>query len=374
MVASPDPEDTLLVIRCVSATLSIIGSCWVIITFIAYPQLRRFFSRLVLFLAVSDLWLCASVLLGQPPVPHYTKCMVQSAMGSFFGLSSVLWTAAIADALHRVVLCRDLAVESGHEARLHVISWGVPLACLALIFSTGVYGQAGGGCWIRNSALGSALRFLTFYVPLWLVVVYSSWVYWNATDIMERLLAEQDAAYASGEAVENSRRAEMEHEQRSLKRLLVFPLLLVLCWAPSSIRRIIDIFEPDFSVSVLDYLSSAVWPLQGLLNAVFYGATPAVRDAVFGRLEHSTRKLRAVKARLRSTRNRHFTTPSSLGITGPSRRLESSPNSTVRSQLPLSEDNESIVQVDFGLDTEEVADDDAGIEPTVVGQPYVEPN
>ncbi|CAE6913309.1 GCR1 [Symbiodinium natans] len=99
-------------LNAVSSVLSIAGSLLVIGVFMAFPQLRRYFARLVLYLAISDLWLCTSFLMGAFQKPHYTKCTVQALLGVFFGLSSVLWTVAIADSIRRIVMARDLTVES----------------------------------------------------------------------------------------------------------------------------------------------------------------------------------------------------------------------------------------------------------------------
>lgn len=285
-----------------SAVLSILGSLVVIVTFIAYPQLRRFFARLILYLAVSDLWLCASMLMGNSKGPHYTKCMVQSLLGTFFGLASILWTLAIAESLRRVLVVSDFDLEGKLEWKMHMVAWGLPALALVVGLSLGVFGPAGTYCWVRNTAVGTVVRLLTFYIPLWLAVAYSMWVYWYISRIMQNVLLQQHAL-GNGELQEG-----IEEHRKSIQGLLILPLILVFCWAPSSIRRLVEIFVPDLGWTPLDYLCVAAGPLQGALNAVVYGATPAVRDAVFGRLDNSARKLRSVQVRLRSMRpgRRHF--------------------------------------------------------------------
>mmetsp|Transcript_76869 Transcript_76869/g.248991 ORF Transcript_76869/g.248991 Transcript_76869/m.248991 type:complete len:233 (+) Transcript_76869:652-1350(+) len=95
---------------------------------------------------------------------------------------------------------------------------------------------------------------------------------------------------------------DIDRQRRSLNCLLLIPLVMVVCWTPSSIRRLIDIVVPDWGWTPLDYLCVVLGPLQGALNALIYGLTPAVRDALFGRLDHSAQKLRGVQKRLRALR------------------------------------------------------------------------
>eukprot|EP00933_Yihiella_yeosuensis_P015185 TRINITY_DN13330_c5_g1_i1.p1 TRINITY_DN13330_c5_g1~~TRINITY_DN13330_c5_g1_i1.p1 ORF type:complete len:461 (+),score=51.67 TRINITY_DN13330_c5_g1_i1:71-1384(+) len=287
-----------------SSTLSVLGCLVVIVTFLLFPQLRRYFYRLVLYLAISDLWLCTSFLIGQSDGPHYTKCGVQSLLGVFFGLSSICWTVAIADSVRRVVLVRDLSVESKHEKRLHIICWGLPLAALVLVLSFRVTGPAGMICWISSSALGTGFRLLTFYLPLWVGIAYCLWVYWCVSRMLRKLLDQQAMQpaddYEAGSVWDYQR--DLERQRQTLQLLMHLPLILIFCWAPSTLRRMLDVFNPELDVRWLDYLCVLAGPLQGALNAMIYGATPAVRDALTGRLDQSAKKLRGVQARLRNFR------------------------------------------------------------------------
>lgn len=298
-----DHNEVFHTLNMLSAGLSIIGSSMVILAFVLFKQLRRFFARLILYLAISDLWLCTCFLMGYSRPPHNMKCMVQSALGSFFGLASILWTLAIADAVRRVLLARDLCVESKHEVRLHGFAWGFSFLAFLLVFCAGVAGPAGISCWIRNTATGTVVRMITFYIPLWLGIGYSGWVYWNVSSLMARLL-DQHQVEGSHEYESSvwEFQKDMDRQRRSLKCLLLLPMVLVFCWTPSTVRRLIDMFFPGFACTPLDYACVIAGPLQGAVNAVIYGITPAVRDALFGRLDHSAQKLKGIQRRLRKLR------------------------------------------------------------------------
>lgn len=280
--------NTFHLLSSLSSGLSVLGSLAVIVVFLAFPQLRRFFARLVVYLALSDLWLCTSLLLGQVRAPHHSKCYLQSAFGTFFGLSSILWTGAIAHCLRRL-LHGDLAVE-GLEGRLHLICWGLPSAASLLCAVTGVWGPAGTQCWIRNTSLGAVMRFLTFFLPLWLCVGYSLWVYRLVMRNLQALLEQQEVhGDMDAEVSAPEMQARMERHRLSLRALLLMPLVLALCWTPSTVRRVAEAF--GWSGLSLDYLIAASGPLQGALNALLYGATPAVRDLLWNQLDHSREAL-----------------------------------------------------------------------------------
>jgi len=290
----------------ISAMLSIIGSIAVIVTFIMFPQLRRFFSRLIVYLAISDLWLCTSMLMGQSRAPHYTKCMVQSCLGVFFGLASIIWTVIIADCLRRVLIVRDLSFESKLEGRLHIITWGVSFLATVAALSAGVLGPAGMICWIRNTAGGILMRLATFYLPLWLGVGYCLWIYWQVSSLLLEVQDTQNSTDTNGHSPSGSRPQDLERQRWYLRSFFILPLILVFCWMPSTLRRLADIFFPDIGWTPLDYLCVLAGPLQGALNAVVYGATPAVRDAWLGRLGNTARTLRGLQVRVQSARrNRH---------------------------------------------------------------------
>mmetsp|Transcript_21424 Transcript_21424/g.49887 ORF Transcript_21424/g.49887 Transcript_21424/m.49887 type:complete len:371 (-) Transcript_21424:91-1203(-) len=290
-------------LNAVSSLLSIAGSLLVIGIFLAFPQLRRYFARLVLYLAISDLWLCTSFLMGEFQPPHYTKCTIQSMLGIFFGLSSILWTVAIADSVRRIVMARDLTVESRHEKRLHMAGWGLPLLALIVVFCSGSVAPSGMVCWIENSTVGTVLRFATFYLPLWLSIAYSLWVYWCVSQRLTKLLeqvAVSNADEYEGNAFDYQK--DIDRQRMSLRLMMYLPLILVFCWSPSSVRRLLDVIFPQMGRSLLDYVCVFAGPLQGFLNALVYGSTPAVRDAMTGRLDNSAAKLKTIKAKLRSLR------------------------------------------------------------------------
>merc|ERR1712139_373746 len=95
----------------------------------------------------------------------------------------------------------------------------------------------------------------------------------------------------------------IERHYQSVQMLLALPLVLAFCWFFSFIRRIIEIFFPDFSFAFLDYLCVSTASLQGALNAIIYGLNPAVREAISAKFFRGKEALKGAGQKLRGRRN-----------------------------------------------------------------------
>jgi len=72
--------------------------------------------------------------------------------------------------------------------------------------------------------------------------------------------------------------AEMPDKYKALiKRLKLYPLILVVCWFWATINRLQNAFNPNNEVFWLYVLQVLFRSLQGLLNCVAYGLQPNVR-------------------------------------------------------------------------------------------------
>jgi len=211
-------------------------------------------------------------MIGDPPEGS-AACLVQAIGISYFGLASMLWALCIAISLHMAFLRHQPGVER-YKVYYHVLVWSISLVLTLLPFSTGSYGDSGGWCWITvktkgtNSDVvqqnwGTAWRFIQFYIPLWLIIGYNSYVYFS---IYKRLRA----ALTSGSTVASS--------YRMLARVQYYPLVLTICYFWATINRINEIFGPSiYWLTVLHILGAAS---QGFWNSIVYGLTPNVATAV----------------------------------------------------------------------------------------------
>lgn len=270
-------DNSNLIIACNIASLfSIFGCIVIILIFLRFRRLRKHFSRLVVYLTISDFWFCCGNILGHFP-DNGSGCFVQSLLATYFGLASILWTGAIAYSLRRVIEnCAEFN-EAVLEPRMLQVCWGVPFLLTAATLIVVRFEPAGFWCWIDSTAMGEIARLITFYIPLWSCICYCTFTYRRLQKRMSYLLnTEINANRFSIIDPESSN----QDEKRALDRLMMFPMVLCFCWTAGSINRIIGIFFPSFSWSLLNYIAVTTGSLQGFLNACLYGSTIAVREAL----------------------------------------------------------------------------------------------
>eukprot|EP00470_Lotharella_oceanica_P013337 CAMPEP_0170182584 /NCGR_PEP_ID=MMETSP0040_2-20121228/28293_1 /TAXON_ID=641309 /ORGANISM="Lotharella oceanica, Strain CCMP622" /LENGTH=341 /DNA_ID=CAMNT_0010428051 /DNA_START=181 /DNA_END=1204 /DNA_ORIENTATION=- len=203
------------------------------------------------------------------PSDGSAACYTQAIMIQFFGLSSMLWTVTIAYTVDRVYL-KGRSIEEAAEIKktFHYIVWGISLLLTILPATTGNYGQSTGWCWIdvkENAEAGTAWRFVTFYIPLWLVAGYNLSVYAHVRSAL-------NAAVEQG--------GENAGNIAGLQRMVYYPLVLVVCYIFGTISRIQQIFGPP--VYGLVILHTIGMSSQGTLNALVYGLTPSVKRVMCG--------------------------------------------------------------------------------------------
>ena len=75
-----------------------------------------------------------------------------------------------------------------------------------------------------------------------------------------------------------------------IRRLQFYPLILVICWFWGTVNRLQNAFSPDNAVYWLYFMQGTFRSLQGLLNAVAYGAQPQVREVSVGEARGARRR------------------------------------------------------------------------------------
>ncbi|XP_068189831.1 G-protein coupled receptor 157 [Antennarius striatus] len=155
-----------VVVLC-SCGLSFVGSSLIILTYIAWTDLRTVPRRLLVYLSVSD-WLSAgSYAFGVWRVFHADSldCVVQGAISTFANTSSFFWTVAIAVYLYVFIVRSSQRLADSLLLGFHLISWGVPLAITIAAVALNKIGYDAsevsvGWCWVRIHASDRVLWML----------------------------------------------------------------------------------------------------------------------------------------------------------------------------------------------------------------------
>ena len=263
----------------VSVGLSALGSLFVGFVYIYFKDIRSFAFKLVFYLSMMDLGHAIGFIL---PPGFEVMCQIQAAVTSYFSLSSVLWTGLIAFSLYLAVLKDNRHLER-LEFRFILIGNGIPLLALIPPLVRQKYGEAQGWCWIQTNGdyyvEGTVWRVVTFYLPLWFVIIFNCFVYYKIIKNVKK-----DA---------NLLGSDTQLAQKLVQKLRMYPLILIFCYTLPTINRIYDFIQPHNMNFWLTFTAGVVMCLAGLLNAVVYGFTDTVRTRIkmwLGReVEHSER-------------------------------------------------------------------------------------
>jgi hypothetical protein len=258
-----------------SSILSILGTCFIISSFVLFRDSRKCGRRLLFMLSLSDLGLAVTWLFGAVVNLHTgtisEACIAQGYAMEFFRLSSFMWTGCFAVHLYQIIW-KNVKDPEVFELRYHLVSWGIPsLVCCYFLFKNETGHQMMGQsdrpwCWIRDfhddewNAFGSHLQYAVFYGPLLVIFAFNLFIY----SFLGRKV---------GELMQT--RMKVRIQKRLLLYLLVFQLTSI--WGLAN--RIYQAWSPKHNYSyVLLCLDSAFGPLQGFLNALVYGLNQKLRD------------------------------------------------------------------------------------------------
>ena len=266
-----DDQASIRIAMDVSLSLSLAGSVFIISMYAICPDLRGFAFKLVFCMTIADEGKAICKRQAAFLLPTYGAfCYIAAVADTFCALSSVLWTSTIAWCLYITVVRGREDIES-LKVYFYLYSWGLPLVICPLPFITDSYGPAQGWCWIAASKqdiwLGTMWRVLAFYGPLWLVVPFNVYSYARVIRAVR--------LHASSALTEST-----QIRDTLIRRLRFYPLVLVICYAPVTVKRIYDFVDPEEGNIYLGLISACMMCLNGLFNALAYGFTDSVKDAL----------------------------------------------------------------------------------------------
>eukprot|EP00002_Diphylleia_rotans_P035943 TRINITY_DN7880_c0_g1_i1.p1 TRINITY_DN7880_c0_g1~~TRINITY_DN7880_c0_g1_i1.p1 ORF type:complete len:306 (+),score=46.24 TRINITY_DN7880_c0_g1_i1:50-967(+) len=272
---------TLLDLTYASATLTAFGCLYIILSYALFPHLRNMSFTLVFWLSVSDLFCSLSFFVSalidfskEEDLESHEQmiCDAQGALIQYFNLSTFLWTLAISYSIFKVVFSTQS--QFSLEMRyIHLLCWGIPLACSATLVFSGKIGPAGIWCWIEDPT--DPLRFFFFYGPASIIILINVALYFAALrslEIHRRLSrASRINEIRSSQSIE-------EFGKKISKRSLYVILSFAFCWIWGITNRIQNLIYPDNPQFFLYCAHSFFTPLFGFCNSVVYGFSRNMRQ------------------------------------------------------------------------------------------------
>jgi hypothetical protein len=264
MAYTSEEERVIWIVSLVCGSISVICCLFIIMCFVLLPSLRGYEYRLILYITFADM--SASIIYMVPSSSNDDICSFQGAILCFTEALRVGFTLHMSVFLHSTV--RDSEDKIKKFEKLFVLTIFTTCCVLAgLPFITSSYGNVEGLCWIEVNSESytsdNILRFLVSYIPLWVVIFYTYWVYYLIFRNMRNLCRSSlvSKSYAEG----------------AQRKLLLYPGILTICWLPSAICRSIEFYHPGFQNIILKCLSQGIIVGLGFFNGLAYGFTPEVK-------------------------------------------------------------------------------------------------
>lgn len=283
-------------VMCVSASLSVVGTLVLTGLCVAFRKLRLAMWRAVFFSAVSELVFAATLVAGYAAqqrrpgrVPGAAACAAEGfviTVASFVTNAWLLFLVAILSARVRGVRRRTRPfwrVEALYCGA--ALAVGGATAALPLAHAGGMRYELVRSGWCHIGPRPHWARFVLYsehWALILLIVVLMVDVY---AKVLPRLLQQRHRVILPGRDMEARRRV-----MTLIRQVWVYPALLVLSWACTTVARLVDVGAPDSHAASL--VTAAVAPAMGFLQLVAFLLTSAVPQELVARVRESRERRR----------------------------------------------------------------------------------
>jgi len=261
---SYDQQDIIYYFGATTAGVSILGSTFIIISYISFPRLRSFAFELILMISFSDFLRALSYILTPMVCPSF--CEIEALLMTFSELSSILWIGSIAFTINRIFLCEDFSLEKTHRMKYHLVCWGISIAMTMLPLTTHSYEMTSETwCWITfDTSSGKIWAFACYYIPVWLILLYLVRVYYKFWMVLKNIRLSSDM-----KIVPNTRLVTQT-------RMAVYPTIYFFTIICACFDRLFELVSGrrQFFLALMHIITIN---LGGFGNAIVYGLTESVR-------------------------------------------------------------------------------------------------
>lgn len=222
-------------------------------------------SIVIVYLTLSDM--LASIMYMIPPTDN---CSLQGAILCFGTHLRLAFSVVIAVSIHLTYRARKDKFKQKERLSLFLI-FIICATSACLPYTTSSYGHTDALCWITitgdNYLSGTLWRVGLFHIPYSIAILYISWVYISIIKNLKKLRYD---TFVDGNFADFA-----------IKRLILYPALLIIVWLTGAIKDFILIFNPEFSALFLTCLARGLVVSMGFLNAIIYGFNSEVRDVLY---------------------------------------------------------------------------------------------
>jgi hypothetical protein len=267
MVYSSEEVEVIWIVQLICGSISVMFCLFISLCYVFFPSLRGYDFRLILYITLSDL--ITSIMYIVPSSTNDDICSFQGTILSFTENLRLCFSLHMSLYLHFTIKSNEDKFKE-YEKLFIFLVFIISSILAVLPFITSSYGNANGLCWIKvnrdNYLSSTLLRFGVFYIPLWIVIFYTNWVYYlmikNLKNLRRTLLVSRNFA------------------KSATRKLWLYPVILTVGWLPDSTYRIIEVFDTEFQNLFLSCLSLGLVAGLGFFNGLVYGFTPEVKHVL----------------------------------------------------------------------------------------------
>ena len=241
-------------------SISVISVVCAVIVLVLIFLLQRYkfvSQRLILYLVIATLLDAIEVSLGGIDLTHSIVCAIDGFFRTLLRWNLIVWVCNItANLFWNVVVGKPTNLNL--EIVYIVVSFIVPISFSVVPFVDNSYGPAGIWCWISSKReIGKILRFVTFYVPIWILIGVIFIVY---LIIIVKLIWE----VRKWDNYSSKKDMKKKRIRKEIKTLFLYPIFFLLVNIFPIVNRIQNAFVPDHPLFPLYLLHAISSPTQGL--------------------------------------------------------------------------------------------------------------
>ncbi len=190
-----DQEEIVLSWLTVSLiTLSLLGSFFILISVALFSKLRRAFAfRLIIALAIANIGLEITYLIGSHDMFSTARCFAKGWMRLYFTLTGLFVTTVIMATCYRLIIQNDSTIQEAYW-KMMVVCWGIPIGMTLLPFISHNYDNLNSDAWCNISGMDTSGEYevelwglFLLYVPLWVAIIANFWMLFRVSEAILQL-------------------------------------------------------------------------------------------------------------------------------------------------------------------------------------------
>ena len=238
--------------------LSILGSGFIIAIYLLLPNLRAFYTKLIFFIAISELLRSICSLIPCNLIHSKALINIIAIISDSTFLITIIWSAYISITLYKLIISFQKEFKNDYKYWFYSTWVCVPILNVFPTI-TNSHGVSGTICTYSFDKIGKTWRLVALYIPVWVFILVSIVACYKIYSILNRF--------------------EIDEEKKMMvMKLFLYPIVLIIEVAPITISMIFSNFTPITNTSLFSLIAFCLYSIHGFSNAIIYGFTIGLKN------------------------------------------------------------------------------------------------